>query len=105
MGEHPQELSPCLVRLRRRRKRTIATVRWEMLPHASELREGPSMERRLAAVLIADVVGYGRLSQIDEEGTRARFQARPPLWVHGHMHESQDCRVVETRILCNPRAT
>src|SRR6187455_2604361 len=33
------------------------------------------MERRLAAVLIADVVGYGRLSQIDEEGTRARFQA------------------------------
>jgi adenylate cyclase len=33
------------------------------------------MERRLAAVLIADVVGYGRLSQADEEGTRARFQA------------------------------
>lgn len=33
------------------------------------------MERRLAAVLLADVVGYGRLSQVDEEGTRARFQA------------------------------
>jgi len=33
------------------------------------------MERRLAAVLIADVVGYVRLSQVDEEGTRARFQA------------------------------
>ena len=33
------------------------------------------MERRLAAVMIADVVGYGRLSQLDEEGTRARFQA------------------------------
>jgi adenylate cyclase len=33
------------------------------------------MERRLAAVLIADVVGYGRLSHVDEEGTRARFQA------------------------------
>jgi adenylate cyclase len=31
------------------------------------------MQRRLAAVLIADVVGYGRLSQIDEEGTRLRF--------------------------------
>lgn len=30
------------------------------------------MERRLAAVFIADVVGYGRLSQIHEEGTRAR---------------------------------
>ncbi len=33
------------------------------------------MERRLAAVMIADVAGYGRLSQADEEGTRARFQA------------------------------
>jgi TolB-like protein/class 3 adenylate cyclase len=33
------------------------------------------MERRLAAVLIADVAGYVRLSQADEEGTRARFQA------------------------------
>jgi adenylate cyclase len=32
------------------------------------------MERHLAAVLIADVVGYSRLSQTDEEGTRARFQ-------------------------------
>jgi adenylate cyclase len=33
------------------------------------------MERRLAAVMIADVAGYGRLSAADEEGTRARFQA------------------------------
>ena len=33
------------------------------------------MERRLAAVLIADVVAYVRLSQADEEGTTARFQA------------------------------
>ena len=32
------------------------------------------MDRHLAAVLIADVVGYSRLSQTDEEGTRARFQ-------------------------------
>jgi adenylate cyclase len=31
------------------------------------------MDRRLAAVLIADVAGYGRLSQVDEEGTRTRF--------------------------------
>jgi len=29
------------------------------------------MERRLAAVMMADVAGYGRLSQADEEGTRA----------------------------------
>ena len=32
------------------------------------------MERRLAAVMIADVAGYGHLSQTDEEGTRAHFQ-------------------------------
>lgn len=33
------------------------------------------MERRLAAILIADVAGYSRLSQIDEEATRHCFQA------------------------------
>jgi adenylate cyclase len=33
------------------------------------------MERRLAAILIADVAGYSHLSQIDEVGTRRRFQA------------------------------
>jgi adenylate cyclase len=33
------------------------------------------LERRLAAVLFADVVGYGQHSQRDEEGTRACFQA------------------------------
>ncbi len=32
------------------------------------------MERRLAAVMIADVCGYGLLTQADEEGTCARFQ-------------------------------
>ena len=32
------------------------------------------MERRLAAVLVADVVGYSCLTGIDEEGTRARFR-------------------------------
>ena len=33
------------------------------------------MDRRLAAVFMADVVGYVRLSQADEEGTRACFQS------------------------------
>jgi hypothetical protein len=37
------------------------------------------MERRLAAVVIADVAGYGRLSQTDEEGTRPRLAASAPL--------------------------
>jgi adenylate cyclase len=32
------------------------------------------MERRLAAILAADVVGYSRLMEADEEGTHARLQ-------------------------------
>jgi adenylate cyclase len=31
------------------------------------------MDRRLAAILIADAVGYSRLTHLDEEGTRSRF--------------------------------
>jgi adenylate cyclase len=31
-------------------------------------------ERRLAAILVADVVGYSRLMQADEEGTLARME-------------------------------
>jgi adenylate cyclase len=37
--------------------------------------EGPSVERRLAAVLAADVVGYSRLMEVDEAGTLARLKA------------------------------
>lgn len=33
------------------------------------------MERRLAAILAADVVGYSRLIRADEEGTLTAFQA------------------------------
>jgi len=32
-------------------------------------------ERRLAAILVADMVGYSRLTGLDEEGTLARFRA------------------------------
>jgi Icc-related predicted phosphoesterase len=28
---------------------------------------------------------------------------RPALWIHGHVHESRDYRVGDTRIICNPR--
>lgn len=28
---------------------------------------------------------------------------RPPLWIHGHMHESLDYGVGSTRIVCNPK--
>ena len=37
------------------------------------------IQRRLAAILAADVVGYSRLMGEDEAGTRARF--------NGHLHE------------------
>ena len=36
---------------------------------------GERVERRLAAVLAADVAGYSRLMSIDEEGTLARLKA------------------------------
>ncbi len=35
----------------------------------------PRVQRRLAAILAADVAGYSRLMGEDEEGTRARFNA------------------------------
>jgi adenylate cyclase len=35
----------------------------------------PSVERRLAAVLAADVVGYSRLMEVDEAGTLARLKS------------------------------
>ena len=35
--------------------------------------EAPQVERRLAAILAADVVGYSRLVELDEAGTIARL--------------------------------
>ena len=37
--------------------------------------EDDRVERRLAAILAADVAGYSRLMGIDEEGTLARLKA------------------------------
>jgi class 3 adenylate cyclase len=37
------------------------------------------MDRRLAAILVADVVGYSRLSEADEEGTDLGKRAGPSL--------------------------
>ena len=36
--------------------------------------ETTSVERRLAAILAADVVGYSRLMEVDEAGTLARLK-------------------------------
>jgi len=40
-----------------------------------EPQEPARVERRLAAILAADVAGYSRLIEADEEGTLARLQA------------------------------
>jgi class 3 adenylate cyclase len=40
-----------------------------------EFLTGDRVERRLAAVLAADVAGYSRLMGLDEEGTLARLKA------------------------------
>src|SRR5712664_1898605 len=52
-------------------------------------RKGRSMERRLAAILAADVVGYSRLMEHDEAGTLAALKSRrkeilQPLVVKHH---------------------
>ena len=47
------------------------------------------VERRLAAILSADVVGYGRLIRADEEGTLARLRA--------HRQELIDAKFAEHR--------
>ncbi len=36
--------------------------------------EGPNVQRRLAAIVAADVVGYSRLMEVDEAGTLARLK-------------------------------
>ena len=40
------------------------------------------MERRLAAILVADVVGYSRLMGADEEGTLARLKVHRDEVIH-----------------------
>jgi class 3 adenylate cyclase len=47
----------------------------------------PKVERRLAAILAADVVGYSRLMGVDEEGTLARLKA--------HRRELIDPKIAE----------
>ena len=55
-------------------------VQW-LAPKVARLLKGlrsaghPRFERRLAAILVADVVGYSRLMSADEEGTHFRLLA------------------------------
>src|SRR6059036_1653213 len=50
---------------------------------------GQSVERKLAAILAADIAGYSRLMGADEEGTLARLKA--------HRRELIDPKIAEHR--------
>jgi adenylate cyclase len=51
----------------------ISRLKWPTKGH--HLTDGERTERRLAAVLAADVAGYSRLMGLDEEGTLARLKS------------------------------
>ena len=53
------------------------------------------MQRRLAAILAADVVGYSRLTGVDEEGTIARLRALRRELIDPAI-ATQDGRIVKT---------
>lgn len=52
----------------------VASGREKRMPDRAEAGPTPRIERRLAAILAADVVGFSRLMGRDEEGTYQRFR-------------------------------
>jgi hypothetical protein len=63
-----------------------------MTHHAPSLRSIPARYQ-------ADRLSAGFASRLD--GVIAQFQ--PALWVHGHIHDSLDYQIGQTRVICNPR--
>ena len=53
------------------------------------------LERRLTAILAADIAGYSRLMGADEEGTRARLKAHRRALIDPKIHEHRG-RIVKT---------
>ena len=81
---------------------TVGTRGYRFLPTVTRVENVPSMPmatrlaqedmnatRRLAAILAADIVGYSRLMEADEEGTLARLKA--------HRRELIDPKIAERR--------
>ncbi len=69
------------------------------------------MERRLAAIMAADVVGYSRLMELDEVGTLAALktpcgqETRPRSWGELGMvrkHPNEACGAGGLRIYSDP---
>ena len=50
------------------------------------------MERRLTAILSADVVGYSRLMEVDEAGTLAALKAHRKELIHPAIDEHHERR-------------
>jgi class 3 adenylate cyclase len=72
---------PLLLSLRRKLLEGISSLPWE------EALSGERVERRLAAILAADVAGYSRLMGQDEAGTLARLRT--------HRRELIDPKIAE----------
>ena len=53
------------------------------------------MERRLPAILAADVVGYSRLMEADEAGTRAAFEAHRKELIEPETADYHGCVVAD----------
>ena len=51
------------------------------------------MERRFAAILAADVVGYSHLMEADEAGTRAAFKTHRKKLIEPKTTENHECVV------------
>src|SRR6202140_874209 len=73
-------------RLRRQQSCDNSKIRWDSPARRREL-SGEGVERRLAAILAADVAGYSRLMGEDESGTLARLRA--------HLRELIDPKIGE----------
>jgi transposase len=56
------------------------------------------VERRLAAILSSDVVGYARLMRADEEGTLARLRAHRTELIDPKIAEHRGRSVVDLKI-------
>src|SRR5262249_47523127 len=55
------------------RRRSMESARLQCPMTWEDLMVRQRVERKLAAVFVADVVGYSRLMQLDEEGTHGRL--------------------------------
>ena len=72
--------------------RSMASQSIVVTHHAPSFRSIPSQYQK-------DLVSAAYASHFDE----LVLELQPKLWIHGHIHESQDYKLGETRILCNPR--